>query len=98
MTKCEKLLAAIVLEWAADSFSNHGCNDVEQRVYAEAEFTDADKAKLLRDMREYNNQDEPWPEKLSQIGDSSLMGFFADKLRKEAGSGQVKSVTQESGK
>jgi len=77
-------LMAKLLEMAADEFSNHGCNDVEQSIYEECGFSDADKATLIHEMQQWNGDTkDPHPTKLMHIQDWMLMRFFAAKASGE---------------
>ncbi len=71
------LLASEMLDLAQDEFSNHGCNDLDKKVY---KLITED---VLKEMREWNSTDEQdtWPEKASYIGDSMLMAYLSHKLK-----------------
>lgn len=85
LSRYELLLIAQCLELAGESFSNHGCNDIEAKFWAEAEVNGSDMHTLLREMQEWNGDSEhPHPAQVGSIGDWMLMGFFAAKLRKLA--------------
>ena len=74
------LLASKMLNLASDEFSNHGCNDLpEDTITMLKSFVN--EKDFLDKMRECNGDDE-WPQSFEQIGDSSLMQFLADELRK----------------
>lgn len=77
----EKALIAKLLDMAADTYSNHGCNDLDTEEFF-GEFTPADRAKLLHEMQEFNgDKEDPSPTKLIHIGDYALMRFYAHKIR-----------------
>jgi hypothetical protein len=91
LSRYELLLIAQCLELAGEAFSNHGCNDIEARFWAEAEVNGSDMHTLLREMQEWNGDNEhPHPAQVGSIGDWMLMGFFAAKLRKLAQHADVK--------
>jgi hypothetical protein len=83
MTKKELELAAFLLNRAADEFSNHGCNDIDSEIVAVANFTPEEEAEFCKAYRKWNGDDDG-PEKLTLVGDYSLMAFLAGKLLEES--------------
>lgn len=80
MEKQILLLAARMLDMASDTFSNHGCNDLDKETLNII----IDEEKLCDDIRAWNGDpDEEWPEKASWIGDDSLMAYLSYKLKQE---------------
>lgn len=80
MTKIEKRLAGEMLRLAADKFSNHGCNDLDDEIIALIPDSMCD------DIRAWNGaDDDDWPETSGHIGDSSLMRYLSDLLLDGAG-------------
>lgn len=86
MTKSERKLVAALLRQASDVFSNHGCNDFDLSEY----LTKAEGQALVKRFHKRNGTDDPgeirddlanWK---STLGDSTLMGFFADELEEAA--------------
>ena len=70
------LLASEMLDLAHDDFSNHGCNDLDEKVYKL--ITDD----MLKEMRFWNSRGkDPWPEEAKFVGDSSLMAYLSYKLK-----------------
>ena len=83
MNKKEKRLIAELLGMASNEFSNHGCNDLDWLVFKD--WTLKEKKELIKEFCEYNgNPDESEIFNLAWIGDSSLMDFFAHKLKIES--------------
>jgi hypothetical protein len=87
MTKSEKLLASRLLETAAESYSNHGCNDVSFEMFKGLGLEDL--ADLERKFNLYNLGREPAPDDdqycgLRHIGDYAWMGMMAHLLKTEA--------------
>ena len=72
------LLASKMLDVASDKFSNHGCNDLDKDVLEVI----TDEKTLCDDIRIWNGDTEdPWPESVSSVGDSSLMAYLSWKLK-----------------
>lgn len=68
-----------MLSLANDEFSNHGCNDLDKKLY---KFI---TPSMLEDMCQLNSKGKyPWPEKPDQVGDSSLMWYLSHKLKEMA--------------
>jgi len=85
-TDAELRLVSKLLHMASDVFSNHGCNDLYHEFWDEVGMSPEERAKLLKEMQEWNGDKEsPWPETIEHIQDSALMHFYADKLRRGAG-------------
>lgn len=84
LKRSDLMLISLLLDMADNQFSNHGCNDLFDEFWSQAGLTEEDKRKLMQEMREYNNPDDEWPERLESVGDSSLMGFYAAKLKQLA--------------
>jgi hypothetical protein len=81
MDKQLLLLAAKMLDLASETFSNHGCNDLDDEVLNII----TDEETLCKDIREWNGDPvEDWPENKHMIGDSTLMSYLADKFQKLA--------------
>lgn len=79
LTRDELRLAAKMLDIAADKFSNHGCNDLEKHVVDCVE----DGETLCTAIRKWNGDPhEEWPAEVDDIGDSSLMGYLSDRIKK----------------
>lgn len=78
MTKAEMLLAARLLEMAGESFSNHGCNDMEPNMFTGISLADRDS--MAKGFEQYNGEYVP----LAHIGDDSWMNYLADKLLQAA--------------
>lgn len=75
------LLAANMLDLASEVFSNHGCNDLDDKDLDGM----TDETKLCDDIRKWNGDNEcEWPKKANYIGNSTLMSYLSDKLKEEA--------------
>lgn len=78
MKKYENVLAGRLMAMAADSFSNHGCNDLEPSL-----FEGVDAVQRIALEFEWNLWNCPSGEDyipLAHVGDYGLMAFFADRL------------------
>jgi hypothetical protein len=76
-------MAAFWLRRAADEFSNHGCNDLDEETIAAFRLTDEEKETFAADYSKWNGD----PENLRTIGclgDDSMMDFLADELEQVA--------------
>ncbi len=72
-------LASKMLLMAQDDFSNHRSNDLDKNIY------NLIPDSMLEEMRQWNSKGrDPWPEKASLVGDSSLMHFLSFKLEEIA--------------
>jgi hypothetical protein len=82
MTKKEKILAADLLDMAAEVFGRHGCNDVPEELFEG--WSNDEMKKLERDdlesdgLEDYSADDPPC------LADFGLMYYFAKALRAEA--------------
>lgn len=74
-------LAGELLEEAADTYSNHTCNDWD---WPEG-WTDDQKREIVKAMHEDNGDPEEYNPKQLDVPDWWVMGFLADQLKKEAG-------------
>jgi hypothetical protein len=81
MTRKEKLLAATMLKMASDVFSNHGCNDVEDSVYAR--WSTEERLRFIREFHEWNGDIKEFDENFLHLGDSTIMSFLAYKLEND---------------
>lgn len=78
LTKQDCLLVSAILQMAANKFSNHGCNDLAK----ETEELITDPETLCKALRNFNGDPENvWPENINQIGDDSLMGYYAERFQ-----------------
>ena len=75
--KNERAIAAKLLKMAADEFSNHGCNDIDELFI---NLTEYEKNLLEKEINEYIVKDPNNPIKLNQVPDWMLMLFYAFKL------------------
>ena len=76
LSKKEMNLAAKMLELASDTFSNHGCNDIEENFYNE--LTNEEKDAFIKEYHEWNGEPD---EEFSDLADWTVMGFLAAKLK-----------------
>lgn len=79
MTKKEKQLAAKMLEYAANEFSSHGCNDVKESVYDG--WSLEERQQFVKEFHEWNGDPEEYSPNNLHLGDSTLMDFLAKKLK-----------------
>ena len=88
-TESECRLLADLLEMASDDFSNHGCNDLDLSKYMQPLEINA----LVKAYHEWNGDPEEFDpnEEFDQnannkfrLGDSTLMAFFASRIRGKA--------------
>jgi len=78
MTVQEIQLTAKLLDLAADTFSNHGCNDVSEEMYEG--WTKEQRQALVKEFHEWNGDPEEYDPEFLHLGDSSLIAFFAAKI------------------
>ena len=78
ISKKELALAAKMLELASDTFSNHGCNDVDENVYDG--WTLEERQQFVKEFHEWNGDPEEYEETFLHLGDSTIMSFLAAKL------------------
>ena len=74
-------LSAKMLDLASDEFSNHGCNDLDDKLVNS--MSDSEKEDLLKGMQEWHD-DDSYPSCIEQVGDSFLMEYLSYKLKEEA--------------
>ena len=77
----ERELAASMLEIAAEKFSNHGCNDVEESLFGG--WTLEQRQEFARQYHEWNGDPEEYDPKYFHLPDWAIMSFLADRLRYE---------------
>lgn len=80
MNELEKKLASEILKLASDQFSNHGCNDVSERVWKG--WTVEQRQQFVKEYHEYNGDPEEYDPEYLHIPDYALMSFLAYKLSK----------------
>jgi len=83
MNQKEKQLAAKMLELASETFSNHGCNDVEESVYEG--WTLQERQQFVKEYHQWNeHREDPidYDPNFLHLGDSTIMSFLAYKLTK----------------
>lgn len=78
MKKYEQLLAGRLMAMAADSFSNHGCNDIEDSLFEGIDVAQRDELEVEINAWNCPSGEDYIP--LAHFGDSGLMGYFAHKL------------------
>lgn len=81
-------MASLLLEMAAEEFSNHGCNDLSAEFIKAVGLTDEEKLQFVAEYYEWNGDfDEAkqngWitAKHFDRMGDSTLMSFVARKLK-----------------
>jgi len=80
MTEKENKLAAKMLTMASDEFSNHGCNDIDESLFAD--WTDEEKDQFMIDFHIWNGDPEEIGNmSILMLGDAGIMSFLAHKLR-----------------
>jgi hypothetical protein len=80
-------MAALLLEMAADTFSNHGCNDLDPQFIDAIGLTEEDKREIVSDFYKWNGNFEEAEKSgwitasgFDGLGDSTLMSFVAYRL------------------
>jgi hypothetical protein len=73
--------AADLLDQAADTFSNHGCNDWDPP----ASWSMEDRREFGRAFAEWNGDPQDFDPDHPDVGDWAAMRFLAEKFREEAG-------------
>jgi len=90
MLNSEKKMAALLLRWAADEFSNHGSNSLEGSRELKSLFTLQEREELLASYNKYVSSEDGELEPSSVLEytmDWEWMQSLADKLEKEAAGG-----------
>jgi len=77
MTGKEMVLAGRLLELAANEFSNHGCNDMEDTMFAS--WTDQEREDFRVKVWEFEGDDEAMNEGVEVFGDMA-MDYLASQL------------------
>lgn len=72
-------LAAHFLEIASDSFGSHGCNDVEDKVFAG--WTTKQRIDFVKGFHDWNGDPEEYDPSFLHLPDFSLMDYLAHLLR-----------------
>ena len=73
------LLASEMLNLASDEFSNHGCNDLDDKVVKMI------SPELCEEMKQWNSKGETsWPWSPESVGGSSLMHYLSYRLKEVA--------------
>lgn len=76
-------MAAYFLRMAADSYSNHGCNDLDCEFIAACGLSDTEKTAFAAELFAWNGDDlerEATPQAFDNLQDFALMQFLANKL------------------
>lgn len=76
MTKCEKHIASLMLSIAADSFSNHGCNDWDWPE----NIPQAEREAFVKAYHEWNGDPEEFDSRHLFLPDSSVMAYLSARL------------------
>jgi len=77
MTGKEMVLAGRLLELAANEFSNHGCNDMEDTMFAS--WTDQEREDFRVKVWEFEGDDEAMNEGV-EVFDDMAMDYLASQL------------------
>lgn len=80
MIYAEKLLASRLLDRASESFSNHGCNDMDQEIIGD--INPDDRLFLEKQFNFWNCPDSDPDQYIpfARIGDSSWMAYLAMRI------------------
>jgi len=81
MKEHEKILAVKMLELASENFSNHCCNDVDEKVYRS--WTPEERKQFVKEYHEWNGDPEEYDENFLYLPDFAIMDFLAYKLKNE---------------
>jgi len=84
MDSHELNLAGKLLGMAGETYSNHGCNDMEEEFWDG--WTIEQKRKLAKDICYWNGDSEEYNQDDVTFTDWLVMSYFADKLISEANS------------
>lgn len=81
MSDAEKIVAGRLLKMASETYSNHGCNDMDISVFEGISVQSREI--MAADFNQWNSHGgDPIP--FTHIGDSSWMGYFAAMLGGDA--------------
>jgi hypothetical protein len=81
MNTGEFLLASRLLERASDEFSNHGCNDMDEKMFDG--ISDADKLAMEQAYNKYNSPDHEDYVKFDYIADWAWMSYLSKLLKNQ---------------
>lgn len=73
-----KQLTAKFLKLAADEFSNHGCNDVDNEMWEG--WTVEERQQFVKEYEDWNSDGEDYREGWVNLPDYAIMNFLAYKL------------------
>lgn len=72
------ILAAEMLKLASDEFSNHGCNDVDKKLYRN--WTVEERQRFVQGFHRWNGDPENYDDDFLNLGDSVIMNYLASIL------------------
>jgi len=81
MNDKEKKLAAYCLKEASYEYGQHGCNDVDERVWDG--WTKEERQQFVKDFYEHNGDPENYNPNFLHLPDYCIMGFLAHKILNE---------------
>lgn len=79
MNSKETDLAVAMLLMASDEFSNHSCNDVDEKLFKK--WSKEERIKFVKEYWDWVGEPENYDEDYLELGDSMLMEFLAYKLK-----------------
>ena len=79
MNEKEIKLAIEFLHMASDEFGNHGCNDVEEKLWDG--WTKEERQKFVKEFHENNGDPEEYTPDFLHIPDFAIMDFLAYQLK-----------------
>jgi hypothetical protein len=78
MNAKEKKLASCLLKEAANEFGNHGCNDVDEKLYDG--WTKEERQQFCKEFEEWNGSPDDYNPNFLYLPDFALMDFLAYKI------------------
>ncbi len=74
----EKQLASYWLSRASELYSNHGCNDVEEKVWKG--WTTEERRQFVKEYHEYNGDPEEYDPNDLHLPDFAIISWLAYKI------------------
>lgn len=79
MNEKERMLASKMLTLSSDEFGNHGCNDVDEKLWED--WTKEQRQEFVKEFCKWNGNPEEYNPEFLHLPDFAIMDFLAYKLR-----------------
>jgi len=78
MTQNEKILAVNFLNLASEEFSNHGCNDVDEKYFKN--WSIKERQQFVKEYYDWNGDPENYDPEFLHLPDFCIFSFLAHKI------------------